>query len=324
MADGDEPFLSRWSRLKREAKAPARSAESDGEPGNAAPAEPGGASAATGQDARPAGVGDSSSVSHPGEPALDLEKLDLDALDGNSDYKPFMSAGVPEEIRSKALAKLWLSDPALAGPEQLSDYMEDFTDAARAIAPGLLRTAYKVGQGFLSDEETAEWDRLGRSEPAPEAAGLAQITIAPESPDQVEIAAFLAASDAYAHSLYPPKSNHLVDLATLMAPNAHFVVARREGKALGCGALILAEDGSGEVKRMWVQPEARKQGVGQRLLEVIEIAARERGVRVLRLETGIRQPEAIGLYSRCGFIECEPFGSYQPDPLSRFMEKRLS
>ncbi len=51
---------------------------------------------------------------------------------------------------------------------------------------------------------------------------------------------------------------------------------------------------------------------------------RRRGFVAVRLETGIYQPEAIGLYRKYGYVEIEPFGSYLPDPLSLFMEKRLS
>lgn len=320
MSDGDEPFLSRWSRLKRESANHAKQPRLDAaENEHAAP------EAAQKRDqsseSEPEVQADESSFGKPEQPALDLDKIDFDRLDGSSDYKPFMSASVPDEIRSKALSKLWLSDPVLSGPEQLSDYMEDFTDATRAVPGGLLKTAYKVGQGFLSDEEAAEWDRLGREEkPLPPAA--AQIVIGPESPDQPEVAAFLAAADAYSKSLYPPESNHLLGLAALMAPNVHFFVARRDGRALGCGALVVAE-AWGEVKRMWVDPDARGQSIGRRLVEAIETTARKKSVSILRLETGIRQPEAIGLYRRCGFTECKPFGSYELDPLSIFMEKRL-
>lgn len=324
MAERDESFLSRWSRLKQEAVKGAKKPGTEAARTEHAALDQTVTTPAVGAATQPVPGDDGKSVPTPDQPAIDFENLDFDKLDGNSDYRPFMSANVPDEIRNKALNKLWLSDPVLSGPDQLSDYMEDFTDAARAVPPGLLKTAYKVGQGFLSDEEAAEWDRLGRKEPAQTKPATAEIAIAPESPDQAEIAAFLAASDSYAQSLYPPESNHLVDLPSLMAPNAHFFVARRSGKALGCGALIIAEDGWGEVKRMWVAPDARGQGIGRKLLETIETAAREKGIGVLRLETGIKQPEAVALYRSCGFTECEPFGSYQPDPLSLFMEKRLT
>ena len=327
MTDKDEPFLSRWSRLKREAEKGAQ------RPTEVAATEEGAASAAnsSGQvqhsQADPSETVDGAEAqTEDRQSALDIESIDFDKLDAHSDYKPFMSAKVPDEVRNKALNKLWLSDPVLSGPDQLSDYMDDFTDAACAVPSGLLRTAYKVGQGFLSDEEAAEWDRLGRTAPkAPQPAQeTTEVAVRTESPDQPEIAAFLAASDAYAESLYPPESNHMVDLAALMAPNTVFFVARQGEKALGCGALIIGEDGSGEVKRMWVDPEARGQGIGHKILDAIEGAAREKGLTILRLETGIRQPEAIALYRKRGFNECAPFGSYLADPLSLFMEKRLA
>jgi putative acetyltransferase len=66
---------------------------------------------------------------------------------------------------------------------------------------------------------------------------------------------------------------------------------------------------------------ARGQQVGRRLLQKLEEIAVTGGARVLRLETGIRQPEAIGLYRSAGFVERGPFGSYGPDPLSMFMER---
>jgi putative acetyltransferase len=74
---------------------------------------------------------------------------------------------------------------------------------------------------------------------------------------------------------------------------------------------------------MWVLPEARGTKAGEALLAALEAAARAKGIRVLRLETGIWQPEAIGLYHKFGFIAIPPFGDYKLDPLSLFMEKHL-
>jgi putative acetyltransferase len=101
------------------------------------------------------------------------------------------------------------------------------------------------------------------------------------------------------------------------------VVARAEGKAAGCGAIVRSDDGSAEIKRMFVSPAARGRKLGRRLLETLETLALRSGASVLQLETGVRQPEAIDLYRSAGFVEREPFGSYLPDPLSLFMEKTL-
>jgi putative acetyltransferase len=89
---------------------------------------------------------------------------------------------------------------------------------------------------------------------------------------------------------------------------------------VGCAALV-RKDGYGEIKRMFVDAAARGHGIGRGLLEAVEDAARRMRLPLLRLETGIRQPEAIRLYRAAGFRDIPAFGGYGPDPLSVFMEK---
>ena len=149
------------------------------------------------------------------------------------------------------------------------------------------------------------------------------VVIAAETADQPEVRSLLAQSDAYFASLYPAESNHLVDIATLCAPRVRFLVARLGTTAVGCGALVLGPPGEAEIKRMFVAPRARGLRIGRQILEALEATARAEGVRVIRLETGIRQPEALQLYRSSGYAERGPFGSYQPDPLSAFFEKRF-
>jgi len=144
-----------------------------------------------------------------------------------------------------------------------------------------------------------------------------------ETPDQPEVRGMLEQLDAYCASLYPAESNHLMDIASLLQGDVLFLVARDvDGRAVGCAALV--NRGSyGEVKRMFVDTARRGAGTGKQLLDHLEMFARMSGIRELKLETGIRQPEAIRLYERAGFDRGEPFGDYQPDPLSLFMEKNL-
>ena len=149
------------------------------------------------------------------------------------------------------------------------------------------------------------------------------IVIAIETPDQPEVLRFLAASDAFHAERYPVESNHTLPIAELLKDDVTFLVARRNGRALGCGGLLNHGDGSAEIKRMWVDPDARGLGLGRKLLDAIEQEARVLGVQTLRLETGIRQPEAIGLYRAAGYTEIPAFPPYTPDPLSHFMEKVL-
>jgi putative acetyltransferase len=147
--------------------------------------------------------------------------------------------------------------------------------------------------------------------------------ISRETPKQPDIIAMLDELDAYCGALYPAESNHLMDVNSLTRDDVVFLVARdARGTAVGCGAYV--NRGSyGEVKRMFVAPSQRGLGVGGMLLAEIARQAKEAGLSALMLETGIHQPEAIGLYERDGFSYCEPFGEYLPDPLSVFMEKAL-
>jgi putative acetyltransferase len=142
-----------------------------------------------------------------------------------------------------------------------------------------------------------------------------------ESPNQPDVVALIDLLDAYQLSLYPPESVYALDMNSLLQPNVLFAVARdAQGAAVGCGAMVVTPE-FGEVKRMFVHPAARGQGVAQRLLGMLEVEALQRGCRRFMLETGPSQPEAIGLYQRLGYAVRGPYGDYRDDPLSVFMEK---
>lgn len=86
---------------------------------------------------------------------------------------------------------------------------------------------------------------------------------------------------------------------------------------------MLGPDGCAELQRVFVNPDARGRGVRQSILAAIEDAATRESVRWMQLETGVKSFEAIRLYKRLGYRERGPFGAYQSDPLSVFMEKQL-
>ncbi|HSW09027.1 GNAT family N-acetyltransferase [Aquabacterium sp.] len=145
--------------------------------------------------------------------------------------------------------------------------------------------------------------------------------LALESPDQPDVIALIDALDAYQKPLYPPESHHGIDIAALSRPGVLFAVARSDaGQALGCGAIVIGPD-FGEIKRMFVQPAERGQGLSKALMSFLEVQALERGCRLFMLETGPLQAEALGLYERMGYRRCGPFGSYGEDPHSVFMVK---
>lgn len=130
--------------------------------------------------------------------------------------------------------------------------------------------------------------------------------------------------DAYQLSLYPAESNHLLDIETLRQPQMRFFAAAVSAEVLAIGGCWLHTDYA-EIKRVYVSPRGRGLGLAKLLMEHIETAARGAGMSIARLETGIHQPEAIGLYRRFGYVECGPFGDYPTDdPNSVFMEKRLA
>ena len=148
--------------------------------------------------------------------------------------------------------------------------------------------------------------------------------LALESVDQPDIIALIDALDAYQGALYPPESNYHLSVAELKASNVLFSVARSdEGIALGCGAVVLL-NGYGELKRMYVNPAQRGRGIAKNIIAFLEQEARGRGRTILRLETGIHQAEALGLYERAGYVRRGSYGDYPEDPLSVFMEKNLS
>jgi putative acetyltransferase len=151
-----------------------------------------------------------------------------------------------------------------------------------------------------------------------------KIRIRVETIDQADAIALVTELDAHLEALYPPESRHGLNLEKLRATNVRFVVARDEaGEAHGCGAIMFV-DGFAELKRMYTRPSARGNGVGAAVVEFLEGLARNRGYSVVRLETGVKQHEALSFYEGLGYARRDVFTGYKPDPLSVFMEKRLA
>jgi putative acetyltransferase len=145
-------------------------------------------------------------------------------------------------------------------------------------------------------------------------------------PASAEALRLLALSDAYMQALYPPASNHLEGPAALSGPRGRFLGIHVDGELVACGAVKLMDDDGryGEIKRVFVLESHRGRGLSRRIMASLEQLLLSEGYKLARLETGIAQPEAIGLYRALGYVERPPFGAYAPDPLSLFMEKRLA
>jgi DNA-binding MarR family transcriptional regulator/GNAT superfamily N-acetyltransferase len=118
----------------------------------------------------------------------------------------------------------------------------------------------------------------------------------------------------------PTKSNPARD-EEMTPPAGYFVVARLEGCPVGCGALKRTKKTNGEIKRMWTAPSARGQGVARRVLQTLELIARDIGLRKLRLETNRTLKEAQALYRQEGYQEVAPFND---EPYAdHWFEKKL-
>ena len=113
------------------------------------------------------------------------------------------------------------------------------------------------------------------------------------------------------------------DLKRMDQPGAAFVLARRGERAVGCGALKPMSREIAEVKRMYVQPQARRTGVARAIVHELEQLARAGGFSEIWLETGLRQPDAVRLYESLGYTRIAAYGDYRDDPLSVCFGKRL-
>jgi len=151
---------------------------------------------------------------------------------------------------------------------------------------------------------------------------IAQVT----SPTD-DVRSLIAELEATLAAEYLPEQQHGVALDALFQPSIQFFIARSDDVAVGCGGVALCESFA-EVKRMYVRPAARGNGVADALLARIEAATRAAGLTRLYLETGDRQLAAIRVYERAGFVRCAPFGPYLDMPPSSiatsvFFEKHL-
>ncbi len=144
-------------------------------------------------------------------------------------------------------------------------------------------------------------------------------------PDSPAARQLIALSDVYLEALYPAESNHLESVDALRRTNVLFLGCFVGQEMVGCGAVKTVDDDGiyGEVKRVFVLEHHRGCGYSKAIMRRLEAHLTDSGIALARLETGIRQPEAIGLYRGLGYVERAPFGAYASDPLSLFFEKRL-
>jgi len=150
------------------------------------------------------------------------------------------------------------------------------------------------------------------------------VVIAEERPDSPDAVALIGELDAHLGALYAVESRHGFSVEKLLRDGVKFFVARDDGHPAGCGGVLLVGRDYAEVKRMYVRPAFRGRRLGRMMLDHLIEHARQHSLTVIRLETGIHQPEAIALYEARGFRKIPPFGPYRDDPVSLCYELRLS
>jgi putative acetyltransferase len=128
--------------------------------------------------------------------------------------------------------------------------------------------------------------------------------------------ALITSLNAELQAMYPePGANHFkLDPGEVAEGRGAFLVVYREGRPVGCGALRMLDPETGELKRMYVDPTQRGQGLGRRLVAALEAEARALGVQRLVLETGTRQLAALALYEATGFRPIPLYGEYCLSP----------
>lgn len=151
------------------------------------------------------------------------------------------------------------------------------------------------------------------------------VEIAPEDPANAEaqqcLDQYFAELDARFHGGFDRAQGRSSDLRDYAPPRGCLLLARLFGKPIGCGALRTLEPGVGEIKRMWISPQARGLGIGRRLLAELERTARKRRMRTIRLDTNESLAEALRLYHSSGYHE---IGRFNDNPYAHhWFEKAL-
>ncbi|RUT29004.1 GNAT family N-acetyltransferase [Paenibacillus zeisoli] len=130
--------------------------------------------------------------------------------------------------------------------------------------------------------------------------------------------------DEYLLTKYPPEEIYTVDLSDPSIQKGYFAVAYEDGTPVGCGGFLpYPEEGYAELKRFFVDPAYRNNGIARQLLGHLEQEAVTRGFGTIRLETGEPQVEAVNFYLKHGYTVIERYGEYAECESSLCMEKQI-
>ena len=140
-----------------------------------------------------------------------------------------------------------------------------------------------------------------------------------------DVSALVQKSRDYQASLYPTESINQDDPEYLVNGDMYFIGAYDGESLCGIGGVKIMHDNPdyGEIKNLFVDPVCRGRGVSKIIMSALEDYLINNKINLCRLETGVSQPESLGLYHRLGYQDRDAYGDYVPDPLSIFMEKEI-
>lgn len=148
------------------------------------------------------------------------------------------------------------------------------------------------------------------------------LTLRQLTTDHADAHTLLSAFNADMWERYP-EERHQLPTTTRLSADLIFIVAYHDERPVGCGGYRPIDAQTVEIKRMYTTVEARGNGVATAILTQLERWAVERGFSTVILETAIRQPAAMRLYERCGYMQRDCAGYIPPNPLSRCYEKQI-
>jgi GNAT superfamily N-acetyltransferase len=202
----------------------------------------------------------------------------------------------------------------------------ELTPKGRAEREQLDRLSDEVASGILEPLGDGHRDRLvAAMRDVERLLRATMVRIAVEDPTSQDarwcIAQYFSELNTRFEGGFNPALSISADAAGLTPPAGALILARLEGRPVGCGAIKFREGAPAELKRMWVAPDARGVGLGKRLLAELERLGRGRGATALRLETNAGLREAVALYRSSGFDEVPAFND---EPYAQYwFEKRL-
>ncbi|MFF7949942.1 bifunctional helix-turn-helix transcriptional regulator/GNAT family N-acetyltransferase [Streptomyces griseorubiginosus] len=184
---------------------------------------------------------------------------------------------------------------------------------ADALAAGLL-------EGLSGPQRDRLTEAIGTAQRLLRLAGITVTRVDGAAPDaRACLDAYAADIDARFPEGFDPSD--LVRPEEVSGDAGAFLVAYEEGRPVGCGALRRLEPGIGELRHVWVHPDARRLGLARRLLTALEREATTRGLTTLRLDTHASLTEARAMYRACGYTEIPPYSDHVYG--DHWFEKRL-